>query len=374
MRAQTAAAKIVVFLATIAISGPVSAGGFLNPTQSATAAGVANAGETALAEDAATVAYNPAGLAYLDQPEVVSASGISFTHQSFNQGMAADAAGVPVGGNSATKPQTFIEPSLFAAYPIAKGFDVGLGVFIPFGQTTKYAQDWIGRYQVQEVTLETVDIRPAASYAVSDWLSLGVGIDVIYTHFLRTNAIDFGALCFGQLGPTACGPLGLVPTAADGRLRASVEDWTIGYDLGALVQVTPALRVGLNYRSDAQNKLAGSASFNVPQAAEILTAGGAFQNTSVQTSLPFPAVVSTGAAYRINSYVTALADLSWTEWSDVQQLAANFGNATPGTVQPLHWRDSWRGAIGAIFAVDDVTDLRAGFAYDQFRPRRPHPR
>jgi long-chain fatty acid transport protein len=365
MRGHTVNPKFAVCAALIAVSGPAWAGGFLNATQSVTSAGVANAGQTALAEDAATVAYNPAGLARLDRSELLFASGLSFGDQSFSHGVATDAAGVPINGNSSTSPQPFIQPSLFAAFPLAEGLHAGLGVFVPFGQSTKYEGNWIGRYQVQQVTLKTVDIRPAASYLVNQWLSVGAGIDVIYAHFQRTNAIDFGALCFGQVGPVACGARGLVPTAADGRLLAKVEDWTIGYDLGVLVEPTSTFRIGVNYRSGAHNNLSGSAEFNVPPAATILTAGGAFQDTTVKTSLPFPAILSAGAAYRINEYVTGLIDLSWTQWSDVQQLAVTFGNATLGTTQPLHWHDSWRGSIGAIFALDDATDLRAGFGFDQ---------
>src|SRR5690349_24567694 len=91
MRGNTANPKFAVCAAFIAVSGPAWAGGFLNATQSVTSAGVANAGQTALAEDAATVAYNPAGLTRLYQPELLFVSGLSFANQSFGNAAARDA-------------------------------------------------------------------------------------------------------------------------------------------------------------------------------------------------------------------------------------------------------------------------------------------
>src|SRR5665213_2383493 len=193
-----------------------------------------------------------------------------------------------VGGGSSTNPQPFVQPALFAAYPVDDRLHLGLGVFVPFGQSTKYSDDWIGRYQVQQVALKTIDIRPAAAYRVRDWLSVGAGIDITYAHFQRTNAIDFGGLCVAQLGGGACGAFGLTPTGADGRLLASVEDWTVGYDVGILLEPTSELRLGINYRSGVHNNFSGPAQFTVPAAATPLTAGGAFQNTTVQATLPFP--------------------------------------------------------------------------------------
>ena len=217
---------------------------------------------------------------------------------------------MPLSGGRRTNPQPFVQPALFAAYPVVDRLHLGLGVFVPFGQSTKYSDDWIGRYQVQQVALKTIDIRPAAAYRVRDWLSVGAGIDITYAHFQRTNAIDFGGLCVAQLGGGACGALGLTPTGADGRLFASVEDWTVGYDVGILLEPTSELRLGINYRSGVHNNFSGPAQFTVPAAATPLTAGGAFQNTTVKATLPFPAVVSAGAAYQLTEQFTALVDLS----------------------------------------------------------------
>jgi long-chain fatty acid transport protein len=344
---------------------PGNAGGFVDATQSASAAAVANAGETALGEDAATIFYNPAGLTRLARPELLFASGLPVISQTFSHGTATDPVGAPISGNANTNPQVFLLPSLFAAYPLYTDFNVGIGIFVPFGQATKYSDSWIGRYQVQQVALKTLDIRPAIAYRIRDWLSLGAGVDIEYVNFRRSNAIDFGAVCLAQLGSSVCNLLGLLPTAADGRLLGSAQDWTVGYDVGVLFSPAPDLRFGINYQSGTDNSLSGSARFDVPPAASILTAGGAFENTDIRAGLPFPAVLSAGAIYGLNEHLKALIDVSFTQWSRLRQLTVTFNNPTPSATLPLQWHDSSRVDVGGIYRINDAAELRAGFAYDQ---------
>jgi long-chain fatty acid transport protein len=352
-------------LALCLTSGSARAGGFFDATQSASSAGNAGAGATALAEDASTIFYNPAGLALINASEVVTASGFSFVGQDVANGSGRDAVGLPITGNTGTNPQIVVQPSLFFAYPLDTRLHLGLGVFAPFGQSMKYSDSWIGRYQVQQVSLETIDVRPALSYQLLNWLSVGASLDIVYADFKRSNAIDFGSICFAQFSPARCGLLGLAPGNADGRLVANGTDWGVGYDFGVLVQPTPWLRFGLNYRSALRNPLSGSAQFNVPAAALPLTAGGAFQNTTVQANLPFPAVISAGLAYDATDRWTVLLDLSWTNWNALKALSDTFGNATPVSYQPLNWHNSWRGAVGADYRISDPLLLRIGFAFDQ---------
>lgn len=335
------------------------AGGFLNTLQSATGASSAGAGVTALGEDAATIWYNPAGMVLLQRPEALAAGGLIFPSTSFQNNGSTDAAGFPTGGNTSTNPTDFLLPSVFASFPVTEQLHLGLGVFAPFGQDSKYDDDWVGRYQVQQVALKTVDIRPALAYRINSLISIGGALDVQYAHFRSANAIDFGTLCF------SIGACAATPEGADGRLLTSLSSWGVGYDFGVLVEPSTDVRIGANYKSGIHGGFTGDTHFNVPPVAMPLMAGGAFGNTSGNATLSFPQVVSLGGVWRINEYWTALLDTSWTQWSEVQQLALNFSNQTPAVVQPLHWHDSWKVAFGGIYRVSDSTDLRAGLAFDQ---------
>lgn len=343
------------------------AAGFSDPFQSPGAASVANAGETAIAEDAATIFYNPAGMTMLSKPEAVLASAIVLPSTRFSNGRTVDALGNLIHGSVGTNPQPFSPPSLFATAPITDRVSIGLGVFIPFGQSTKYEDNWVGRYQVQTVSLKTIDIDPAIAYRPTDWVSLGVGLDVQYAHLLRDNALDFGSLCFLLIAPGTCSAIGLAPQRADGRLVADIEDWNVGYNLGILFQPTEQTRAGISYRSAVTHSLSGAARFDVPPAAEPLTASGRlFRDAGARSSITFPDIIGFGVSQQINERCTVLLDIDWTLWSKVKELALTFDNPLqPALRQPLNWHDSVRIAVGGLYQLTDDIELRGGVSYDQ---------
>jgi long-chain fatty acid transport protein len=354
-----------VFLAAAA-PHPAFAGAFLNNIQSAGAASVSTAGQTAIAEDAATVYYNPAGMTLLKGPEILVSSGFVSISTSFeNKGTSAPL-GDPAHGSTGVKDQIFPVPSVFATMPLSNRFSVGLGFFSPFGQANKYAGDWVGRYQLQSISLKTIDIDPTIAYRVSEALSLGAGIDIQYAHLKRKNAIDFGAFCFAVIGPVNCSGLGLLPQSQDGRFGADAEDWSVGFNLSALYNIGDATHIGLNYRSAVRHDFSGDADFDVPAAAGLLTAGGLFQDTSVRTTMTFPEMIAAGLSHRIDDSLTLLADVGWTRWTHIKRVTFQFGNPIqPPQSLVLNWKDSIRVAVGGIYKLTEDTDLRAGISFDQ---------
>lgn len=350
--------------------------GFLNEIQSAGAGSVSGAGETALAEDSSTVYYNPAGMVLLNDPELLSASGFIFPSGSFTDRGTVDAAGLPTQGSSGVSNRPLFVPSVFATVPVSDRFSLGIGVFMPFGQSQRYDGDWVGRYFLTSTSLISVDIDPAVALRVTDNLSVGGGVDVQNARFMRTNAIDFGSLCFGVLGPSSCLGLGLRPEGADGRLAVTGSDWAVGYNLGAVYQFRESTRVGLSFRSSVRHNFAGDARFTVPPSAAPLTEGGLlFQDTSAHAAITFPEILSFGISQKLGSDLTLLAGFNRTFWGSIKNLTLDFGNPLqPAEGLILNWHDSDRFAIGGIYALSGATDLRAGIAYDEspvpngFRP------
>ena len=180
---------LVVPLAACA-SLPAHAGAFLNTIQSADAGSVSTAGQTAVAEDATTVYYNAAGMTALDHAEIVVTVPAVDLATSFHNAGTTDAMGNPVRGSAGNKTQTFPIPSFFAVMPLSDRLSAGLGIFIPFGQANSYPTNWVGRYQVQRISLKTLDIDPALAYRVTETLSVGAGVDLQYAHLVRQSALD----------------------------------------------------------------------------------------------------------------------------------------------------------------------------------------
>lgn len=352
--------------AALTASQPVLAGGFLNQIQSAGAASVSTAGQTAIAEDATTVYYNAAGMTQLKRAEITFTAPVIFLSSRFQNSGTTAGLGDPARGSNGDKDQNFPIPSLFATLPLSDRITVGLGVFVPFGQANTYPDDWVGRYQLQKISLKTVDIDPAIAYRLTDNLSVGGGLDIQYAHIVRNNALDLGAFCIATAGPAPCSGLGLSPQGADGRQRVTAANWGFGFNVGLLYALGEDTQIGLNYRSAVRHNFSGTAVYQVPAAATPLTAGGLFQNTALHSPMTLPDVIAAGISHKVNDRLTILADLDWTGWHRLGQFHLDFASpAQPDQTLLLNWSDTIRFALGGIYNLTDRIALRAGISWDQ---------
>jgi long-chain fatty acid transport protein len=324
------------------------------------------AGSAAAARDASTVYYNPAGMARLPRRELVIGTGVGFPSSQFDNRDTRDATGALLVGNEDVDDEVAIVPSVFVVWPIGPRFRLGFGVTSPFGESTKYSPGWVGRYHTVEAELRTINLNPAVAYRLVDWLSVGVGFNAQYASVRSKNAIDFGSICFGVLPAAACAAGGLLPQAADGRVRLTAADWGFGFNGGVLIEPTPHTRIGVAYQSPIRHRFSGRADFRVPPSATILTTTGMFQDTDASFTLTLPERVSLSGVQHIGDRWTILADVTWTGWSRFHTTIVRFDNpAQPATVQPRNWHDTFRYALGASFRVIPELTLHAGLAYDE---------
>jgi long-chain fatty acid transport protein len=328
--------------------------------------GLASAGRPTLSDDASAAFGNPALLVLL-RPGMVtgSLSGV-LGSADFDDRGSHDLLGQPLGGNTSDFLEDALIPALHASWPINDRMAVGLSITAPFGLATEYESNWPGRYQAVRSSLRTIDINPSFSWAVTDTLSLGVGVSAQYAKATLSSAIDFGAVCFGALNPTACTGLGLTPQAADGSVVIEGDTWSYGYNAGLAWRPNADWTIGLTYRSAIKHKLEGDADFSVPAIAAPLTAGGAFTDTPGSAKLNLPAIAELGAKWRMNGPTTIYASAQWKQWSDLEELRVDFANpAQPDSVEALNYKDSWRYSAGVEYALDPHWMLRAGYAYEQ---------
>ena len=343
------------------------AGGFELRTQGASGAGTATAGAAAIGEDASTVFYNPAAMTLLEKSQVIFGGQLYVPDLDYDNRRATDGTGGIIAGSDDLTNEPAIVPNLFGAWSVTDRVRVGFGLTAPFGLATEYDEDWVGRYNTFYIQLQTFDFNPAIAMRVTDWLSVGAGASVQYAKADRRNMLDFGSICFNSgLGSGTCSALGLTPQAADGRLELTADDWSVGYNVGILLQPTSRFRVGLAYRSRIHQNLDGTADFTVPEAAEALTANGAFQDTHASAEITLPERASLSLYYEATPRLVLLGDVTWTAWSHFDELRIDFDNpAQPPLAESEEWNDSFRYSIGARYQVTDEWVARAGFAYDE---------
>ena len=349
------------------------ASGFYLIDQSVSNMGTAYAGGAAMAEDVGTIYFNPAGLTRLQQGQFIG--GLNFiltpeseyhdrgsTHLLLGQGVL----GSDEGGNGGV---SGLVPNFYVSKPLSDSLAFGLGVNAPFGLATEYNQDWIGRYHAVKSELKTININPALAFKVNERMSLGFGINYQYIEAEISNAIDIGTL---NALPAAAGgfggsfnALGLLPAASDGFVTLDGDDWSWGYNVGVLFEQSDKTRFGFSYRSKVSHSLQGDADFTIPGGGVIEAGTGLFGDAGVRSSVALPAIASASVWHALDSNWTLMADISWTEWSNIYELRFDFDSAQPDGVTSYQWRNTRRYAIGASYTSTGELSYRAGIAFDE---------
>lgn len=367
VRFVLAFAFALVGAVALLLSPPAHAGGFSLSEMSAASLGNAHAGGAALAEDAGTIYYNPAGLTRMSGRQfMITGSAIRLSAEFANRG-SLSAAGTPLtGGNGGDAGSWTAVPSLFYAMDIGSGLRFGLGVHSPFGLVTEYDAGWVGRYQALKSELQTININPVLAYRVNDMFSVGGGISAQYVHVELSRAIDFGSVCVGSLGAGTCAPLGFLPQARDGAVTVKGNDWGYGFNLGAMATPNDKMRFGIAYRSRISHGLSGNADFTKPAGLPApLAASPTFTDTGATASLDLPDLLSVSGYVELDPKWSAMADLSWLHWSRFKELRIHFNNGAADSVTPEEWRNTYRLALALNYRYNDMWKLRGGVAYDQ---------
>lgn len=353
-------------------TGPVLAAGFQIQEQSVSGLGNAYAGGAAIAEDAATVFYNPAGMTRLGNSQMAGAlhyirPSLKFKDSNSRLTPALGGGSYP-GGDGGDAGVPAVVPNVYYVQQLPANMAFGLGINAPFGLSTKYDSNWVGRYHGIESGIKTININPALAWK-SGGFSIGGGVSAQYLEAKLTNAIDFSAVCLGSPAAAACGGLGLNTPgqpATDGGADIEGTSWAFGFNLGALWEITPTTRVGAAYRSQYKHKVKGDAKFDNSVATGLigLLGGNIFTDTDANLDLTLPAVFSVSGYHEFGAFAI-MADASWTQWSTMGTLTVEFDNATPDKPIEFDWYDTWRYSVGANYRVSPAVLLRTGVAYDQ---------
>lgn len=379
--AQHKVLKLSAFLMASTLSSMSYGAGFAIVEQSVTGLGRAFSGSAAVAEDASTIFFNPAGLTYLSHSEFASAVNLIKPTSDFdNDGstIAPALGGSALTGNGDDGGLLGIVPNMYYAHRLNDTMVAGIGVNAPFGLVTEYDDDWVGRYHAIRSDLKTININPSFAFQATDRLSLGLGINLQYIDLSMSSAVDFGAAC----AATAAGLAALDPTSPllpvagscarpqghDGKAKLEADDWSWGYNLGLIFQATDATRIALSYRSKVSHHLTGKGKFRLPSNAAVEAVAGAigFADGDVSGDVALPESASFAVHHQINNQWAVMADASWTRWSRFQELAIESSDvARLNSVKEEKWDNNMRYGLGLTYAHNATWTFRAGIAYDE---------
>jgi long-chain fatty acid transport protein len=338
--------------------------GFQIQEQNVTNLGTAYAGTAALAADASTSHYNPAGMTRIKGQQLVLAAALISPDTEFNPSIATNMGGVPLpsrGEEDAGKLAAV--PSFHYTAEVNDQVALGLSVTAPFGLATVYSENSVVRYVATRSELKTLDISPSIAYRWNDKLSVAAGVDALWAkaHLdLQTSFPSPAATIF-----------------SDGFQRNTADDWGWGYHLAMLYEFSQNTRFGINYRShvniDAKGESEQMSSItDVPNVPNTFT-NGLRSNFPGGAKVVLPETLYISAYHAFTDQFAVMADVNWTAWSRFRTLRLRYEAPLPGTSdasrQPTdtweRWDDATRIALGMEYTPCDKYKLRFGLAWDE---------
>jgi long-chain fatty acid transport protein len=329
------------------------AGGLSFEHNGAAAMGKGNAfaGE---ANDPSAIFYNPAGITQLPGTQVMIGTAIVYLDSTFRSST--------TGESTQLQDQFPILPHLYITHRFQKWderLSVGLGVYTPFGLLIDWPDNWQGRFDSINAKFRATVINPTIAYQVTPDLSVAAGFRYANVSAEFQQKFNVG----------------------NGESKARLFEANanpIGWNVGLLYHIpTIATSIGVQFRSELQAKLNGSAEFSGP-------ASALFANTSVHSNFTMPPQLVVGVSTKIIPRWTFNADVEWEGWRTLGTIPLHF---TTTSQSPLNqqmldqagctnqqaapqagcrlWKNSYVFRVGAEYAATDRLALRGGYFYSQ---------
>jgi long-chain fatty acid transport protein len=312
--------------------------------------GLAAAGYAARAQDAATAFTNPAGMTRLKQSSLMAGAQPMYLHFDFSAdgNTSSIARDLPGGGSADDGDANAWMPAggFFYVHPVNDRLALGVAMVGNFGLALDYQDDWVGRYYVQEVTLQAAFIQPAIAWKVNDQWSIGAGVAVLYGILDQEMAVN-----------------NVDPRDGDGKLELKDEDWTVQFNLGVLYEPAKGTRFGLTYLSAADLDFSDRAELSgIGAGLSHLLDGG---RREIDLGMTMPQAVMFSAYQEINDRLAIMANLGWQDWSEFGKVDVAVSDSRIDDITTdMDYNDTWHVALGAQYRVTEPWLLSAGIAYD----------
>lgn len=290
--------------------------------------GTAGVGQTTITDNASTAYYNPAGMASLPASELLLGSQLILPYINFSPNSANT-----ISGNNGSNAGSLIPAADgYFVYSFSPRLKFGISLTTPYGGSLNYNDHWVGRFNVQQMILYTLNLNPAAAFQINRWLAVGGGIAIEYANLYQTVALPITPLI-------------------DGQATLKVDNTSPGFNLGMLITPTDTTKLGIAYRSQIIHHLHGNISFfNIaatPQAS---------------TKLVMPANIIASITQDITHQFTVLGELGWSHWSSMTNTIVNVHGFSAVTEE--NWHDTYRVGLAGQYKPTPSFLLQVGASFD----------
>jgi long-chain fatty acid transport protein len=268
-------------LLAAAQAASVSAGGLWLSEYNQPTMGRAAAGEAAGVGDASDAFLNPAAMSRHERSQLMVAGGVIAPTVEFDVDQGSTVNGTGDGGDAGD-----LTPSAAIYYtrPLNDRWTLGIGGLALTGSALDYNDDWVGRFEAKEVSLIVIGAVPSLSFKVTDKLSVGLAVPVMYSDLELKIAV----------------PNIITPVAGqEGKAKIDGDDIQVAVAGSFMYEFNEATRVGgritskfeFDYDGEIDNAFIGE--------------------VGVNTELTLATVARLGLAHDINDHWSAYASLGW---------------------------------------------------------------
>lgn len=403
----------MMLLALVGLAGSLFAGGFA-------LSGVGSKAQSmggnfrGLADDPTSIYWNPAGLGFMANSYLTSAgTGIipsnKFEYTGTNPGW--------IKSEVDAEKKTYLFPNLYGVWASESKIKFGLGLFVPnglgatwdaFELPTSMVVDtlgntvnlsWAAGFPEEDLksSVQVIDVHPTAAYQITDCLSLGMGVSLLYGDVTivklmphkadpPANPDDPPAPSYGYNMPTVFKMEGNgYGYGANFGLLYKKDKLGIGISgkLPTKIDLEGDANIDLYVNNVISKGLTDLASFTNSTVISPIGAFNVSAKTKGKAELRLPGDIGLGLKYNITEDWLITGDVVYTTWSEFKQVdikmdtvALTYSATSVDTVDYviLHkevgdrslytkWDDTFRFGFGTEYKMNALA-LRAGFYYD----------
>lgn len=275
-------------------------------------------------KDVSAVYYNPANMTELSDGSHIMA-GLTFARPDYN---------VKVADTKTDQNEHIFElPHFFYAANFTDDLFFGIGEYTEYGLGTHYESlTWPLAADSTKTAMYQLTVSPTLAYKVTDDLSIGAGIRVMWLQLISDRMLP----------------------AYGSHFHLDVDDWAISYLASVAYQLTDTIRIGVVYRAEADFEEEGDV--------ELYPLG---MTTGVKGDIEMPKSVMIGLNWEATDKLEFGINATWNNWSCIKSLDMDFESpAIPDQVCPQNWHDTWRYSAGAEYKIDKNWAVQCGYTFD----------
>ena len=337
-------------------------------------------------QDASAIFWNPAAGTQLPKGITVY-GGLA----SIQVGGDYTADNTPTGNSYRPNIPTAFPPHLFINWNGAGRYAAGLGVYVPYGLTSQWRDDFPGRFAAKKASIATIYVQPNLSISLTPQWSIGGGPIIGHSTVELSQSLDLSSQSIG--GGRTFANLGVVPGTEFGRAFLKGSAMGYGFHVGVHGKIGSNVQVGARFLSSidfayddadahfvqyATNLVVPDAStgaalgglpagtpYDTFLAAQFRT-GGALVNQKVKTNITHPGQFEAGIGYTAPTGTLVSFDYAYILWSKFGELPVKFQGPASGSsrvlIEDYHNSGAYRFSLEQKFARYWNITGRAGFS------------